>query len=237
MRSWSGSWSLKSDVLAQVREHHRAARLDPIVICGRSLALYGWSAPVDVAALAAALALPVDLLSIGLYLWDDGLAGDPAGVRDVIDARRELLEAIPVGAELSDVAAALIAWRLVDREWGLERTLDDDQPRALLRDAAVATIAPDDRLVARIHVELARWQAEIPRQWRATGTVGDAVYRHVHALDTAAGAATLARDPTTAGRVIQTSVLGANGVNVVDAAGTQEALRAKLRELLAERSR
>lgn len=137
-RSWRGDPRLKAHVLAATAAHHRAARLDLLVLDGQTLALYGWRAPVDFPRLGHALGLPAALLSIGSCLWE-GLPEDSIGTREHIDGVRRFLGAIPVGRALGRVVPEWLArwasdpqWRVASVEEGPVAALFDELALGLL---------------------------------------------------------------------------------------------------------
>jgi hypothetical protein len=227
-----GCSKLKRDVLAQLMEHETAARLGPVVIAGRKIDLYGWRAPPDLVAIRDAIAIPVDLLSLGMYLWD-AVPEDLAGIRDVIAERRTFLRAVPVAADLADVAIELVVWRLVDDNWGVKETIDDARARALVDQVALGLIGRDVAAVeAEVSEALGVWHDEIPRLWQAGRRIDDRVYQHVRVLETALAACHMIRCEKDAARVAYSSIFGANAVNVSGAHQAQEAMRGKLVGLL-----
>lgn len=116
MRAWNGDTRLRTAVLRQIDEHERIARLEPLVIEGRSLELYGWRQRNDLGALEHALGLPAPLLALGLELFQ-GFPEDDIGTRDHVAAVRTFLKTAPIGRDLTGVVPLFIASRLTDEQF------------------------------------------------------------------------------------------------------------------------
>lgn len=229
--SWKGLGALKGSVLSQMRAHRDLGRLDSIEVQGQGISLYGWPKPADFSAICRALHIPQDLLSLGYYLWD-GYPECIEGIRDVIDARRTFLEAVPVGADLTGVATELVSWRLVDDRWGMARTVDDARVVALVEELALSLLNGELKSGPTISALLEEWRAEIPRQWKRDRHVDSEVHQHVRVLETAFAACELRLDPTRAGRVVEISIFGANGASVIEPEATEAAMQGELLRLL-----
>ncbi len=149
MRAWNGDARLRAAVLRQLGEHERRGRLDPLVIEGRSLELYGWGKPNDLDALEHALGLPAPLLALGLELFQ-GFPEDDVGTRDHVAGIRTFLKTAPVDQDLTGVVPSFIASRLTDEQfWG---PCGDQVKDLLVRvammvlgDEAVGTLADEVR--------------------------------------------------------------------------------------------
>lgn len=231
-RSWRGSGQLKGDVLRQLRAQHRAAQLAPITVDGRPIPLHGWATGQDLPRLSASLAIPVDLLSIGLHLWD-GFPEDPAGVRDLVDARCELLEAIPVGADLSEVTTELVARFLADERVGVRAMTDDPRARALLETVALALLSHEvGAHLTGVATELATWRAALAEPRSREPGAAERLHRHVRALETAQRACRFARDDVAAYELIQGALYGGRGTDVQLARSAEAACRDRLLALL-----
>jgi hypothetical protein len=226
--SWHARSELKEDVLSQVARHYERARLDPIVVSGHEIAVYGWPKPGHLTALRDALAIPLGLLSLGERLWN-GFPENEASIRELIAERRAFLTAVPVAADLSSTALDLVVWLLVDAPFSVASTIDDPSAKEIVGDVALGLVARDvTGLDARVDAALTAWSKEIPRQWQAERRVDPRVYEHVRALETARAACRVLGSEAGAGDVVETSIFGAFGVGVKDSCAKEAALRERL---------
>ena len=115
----------------QVDRHHAEAALAPLEVGGRTVALYGWPDSSDLHGLRAALGIPVDLLAVALDAFDD-FPETEDGVRRVIDEKRQLLLAVPLGADLSSIVDELVNRRLLDAKTKMILVPPGDVKSALL---------------------------------------------------------------------------------------------------------
>src|SRR4051812_45706935 len=108
MLAFHGRAPVKALVLRQMQEHLENGDLGAVVVDGVRLHLYGWGPhALDYAACEATLGIPQDLMRVASWLYQ-GFPDGPAGVRDVVRARRRFFEAIPVGRDLAGVAEELV---------------------------------------------------------------------------------------------------------------------------------
>jgi hypothetical protein len=232
-RSWKASTQLKADVLRQIDEHYQRATLAPVAVSGGEVVIYDWPKPVSACAIRDAFAIPIDLLSVGSWTFR-GFPEGEAGVLEVIAARREFFAAVPVGADLGNVAIELICFRLLDTVWGVRESVDDRVVRELLERTATSLVARDVAGVqARMQAVLAEWSAEIPRLWQSERRVDRRVYAHVGALDTALAACRMLTEGWEPSSALENSVYG-RGSDGTGQEQAEQALQAELVRLLAE---
>lgn len=195
MLSWKGKWALRAQVLSQLNTHKKSARLDPFVLDGRQIELYGWRQPNDLYELQSTLGVPAALLSIGLELFQ-GFPEDDRGTKEHIEAVQSFLEAVPVGRDLSDVVPSFIAWRFTDEQWSIPS--QNEKLTELLERVALMMLDKDksQALENEIEAEQNFWTSEIRRQWKTDGRVAAVVYENLEVLKVAQAACRLDREPS-----------------------------------------
>lgn len=228
---------LKASVLNQMEAHARACKLDEIVVVGSRVDFYRIGVPLGVALGARLLALPEQLLVLGFSLFD-GFPETGAERREFAELRRSLIEAFPVGADLSG-AAGLFFHRLLGRDrYRFEELIHTRESAALRREVLDALYADprgaflDEPLRVRLRLELERERQKVPEQWAAHRTVDPAVTRTLRALETLEAVSRLPVDLDAAAEAAQKSVYGANGVDVKALDEVEQALRELFVEIL-----
>lgn len=195
--------ALKAAILAQLDSQAAKAKWAKVVVGDRLISL-DTIGRMPEAGTAAALGLPEAVLDIGFFLYD-GFPETAAETREFIETRRELIDALPVGADLTDFAGLYCSGLLEDPELEFRKLVHSRDVGRLRHEISEALqVDPkgaflDDDLRRRVNSRLGDILGVIPYQFQTSGQIDPAVRETQKALEILEAICRLPQDPNATG--------------------------------------
>ena len=193
----------KTALLAQLDAQAAKAKLAKVVVGDRLISL-DTIGRMPEPGTAAALGLPEAVLDVGFFLYD-GFPETADDTREFIQARRELIDVLPVGVDLTDFAGRYCSGLLEDPEQEFRKLVhspDVGQLRYEIREALDVDptgVFLDDDLRRRVNSRLGDILGVIPYQFQTSGQVDPAVRQTHRALEILEAILRLPQDPIASG--------------------------------------
>ncbi len=201
--SFDADPAFKAAVLRQLDDQAAWARFAPVVVDDRSIML-GIMGRTREPSAATALGLAVAVLDVGFMLYD-GFPETAEDTREFIRARRDLIDAIPVGIDFGDFAGRYCRGLLDEHALEFRRLVHSPDVGRLQYDICEAlAVDPkggflDEDLQRRVNSRLGDILGVIPYQYQTSGIVDPAVRETQQALEILEAVCRLPRDPFASG--------------------------------------